>query len=192
MLLIAKGLFSLSTCENIWMCRLALRLDFKLVFPFQTTSSQKISFLPWLFNVWIFICNSNLMLYPRQHLICGWVGDNMILFICKMEASICYNNLFEANDTTRHGLARQLKAMLEKFGFTFKILCYIKDEGTNLGNMTSTLKFVISCEALNLHVLFNGSCFRHAMSKATQYATNDDKISKDLSLINVKFAQTSL
>jgi hypothetical protein len=89
-------------------------------------------------------------------------------------------------------LARQLKAMFEKFGFVFKIVCYIKNEGTNLGNMTSTLKFVISCEALNLHVLFSGSCFRHAMSKATQYATNDDKISKDLNLISVKFAQTSL
>jgi hypothetical protein len=50
--------------------------------------------------------------------------------------------------------------------------------------MTSTLKFVISCEALNLHVLFNGSCFKNAMSKATQYATNDDKISKDLNLMH--------
>jgi hypothetical protein len=31
----------------------------------------------------------------------------------------------------------------------------------------------------------------HAMNKAMQYATNDDKIFKDLALINVKFAQTS-
>jgi hypothetical protein len=62
-LLIAKGFFPLSTCENIWMCRLVLNLDFMLVFPFQTTSSLKISFLPWLLNVWIFISNSNLMLY---------------------------------------------------------------------------------------------------------------------------------
>jgi hypothetical protein len=30
--------------------------------------------------------------------------------------------LFEVNDTTRHGLARQLKVMLKKFGLTFKIL----------------------------------------------------------------------
>jgi hypothetical protein len=33
-----------------------------------------------LFNVWIFISNSNLMLYSWQHLISGRVGDNMILF----------------------------------------------------------------------------------------------------------------
>jgi hypothetical protein len=31
----------------------------------------------------------------------------------------------------------------------------------------------------------------HAMNKAVQYATNDDKNFKDLALINVKFAQTS-
>jgi hypothetical protein len=62
-LLIGKGFFPLSSCENIWMCKLVLNLDFMLVFPFQTTSSLKISFLPWLFNVWIFISNSNLMLY---------------------------------------------------------------------------------------------------------------------------------
>jgi hypothetical protein len=40
--------------------------------------------------------------------------------------------------------------MLEKFGLTSKILCYVKDEGTNLGIMTTTLKLVISCEAFNL------------------------------------------
>jgi hypothetical protein len=58
--------------------------------------------------------------------------------------------------------------------------------------MTIALKFVISCEALSLLVLFDGACFGHAMSKATQYATNDDKISKDLAPINVKFAKLFL
>jgi hypothetical protein len=57
--------------------------------------------------------------------------------------------------------------------------------------MTITLKFVISCEALSLLVLFYGACFGHAMSKTIQYATNDDKISKDLAPINVKFTKLS-
>jgi hypothetical protein len=89
------------------------------------------------------------------------------------------------------GLARQLEAMLENFGFTSKVLCYVKDEVTNLASMTATLKSVISCEALNLFQPFDGTCFGHAMNKVVQYATNDDKISKDLALISVKFAQTS-
>jgi hypothetical protein len=46
--------------------------------------------------------------------------------------------------------------------------------------MTIVLKFIISCEALNLLVFFYGTCFGHVVSKATQYATNDDKIFKDL------------
>jgi hypothetical protein len=64
--------------------------------------------------------------------------------------------------------------MLEKFGFTSKILCYVKNEGTNLGTMTTTLKSIISCEAFNLFAPFDVACFGHVMSKATQYVTNDD------------------
>jgi hypothetical protein len=81
--------------------------------------------------------------------------------------------------------------MFEKFGLTSKVLCYVKIEGTNLANMTTTLKFIIPCEASSLLVPFDGACFGHAMSKATQYATIDDKISKDLAPINVKLAQLS-
>jgi hypothetical protein len=69
--------------------------------------------------------------------------------------------------------------MFENFGLIFKKLCYVKDEGINLVNMTSSLTSIISCEALNLYNPFDGACFQHAMNKATQDVTNDDKISKD-------------
>jgi len=100
--------------------------------------------------------------------------------------------LFEPNDTTRQGLAKQLKVMFDKFALISKVLCYVKDEGTNLANMITTLKYVILYETLSLFVPFDGACFGHVMSKATQYTTNDDKISKDDIPINVKVAQTSL
>jgi hypothetical protein len=100
--------------------------------------------------------------------------------------------LFKPNDTMGVGLARQLKTMPEKFGLISKVLCYVKDKGTNLANMTTTLKSIISCEALSLLVFFDGAHFGHGMNKTTQYATNDDKISKDLVPISVKFAQASL
>jgi hypothetical protein len=89
------------------------------------------------------------------------------------------------------GLARQLKAMLENFGFISKVLCYVKDEVTNLASMTIAFKSVISCEALNLLQPFYGASFGHVMNKVAQYATNDDKIFKNLALINVKSAQAS-
>jgi hypothetical protein len=99
--------------------------------------------------------------------------------------------LFEANDTSRQKLARQLKAMLEAFGFTSKILCYVKDEGINLGTMTMALKFMISCEVLGLVTAFDNVCFEHTMRKVVQYAINNDKISKYLMLVSVKFVQMS-
>jgi hypothetical protein len=51
--------------------------------------------------------------------------------------------LFEANDIIRKGLAIPLKAMFEKFGLISKVLCYVKDEGTNLASMITTLKYKI-------------------------------------------------
>jgi hypothetical protein len=82
--------------------------------------------------------------------------------------------------------------MLEEFGLTSKVLCYVKDEGTNLISMTTTLEFVNSCEALSLLVPFDGACFGHVMSKASQHATNDDKIFKNLAPISVKSTQVFL
>jgi hypothetical protein len=51
---------------------------------------------------------------------------------------------------------------------------------------------MISCETFGLDTSFDGVCFGHAMNKVGQYAMNDDKVSKDLMLISVKFAQTFL
>ncbi len=86
--------------------------------------------------------------------------------------------LFEANDIIKQGLIKQLKALLEKLGFISKVLCYVKDEGINLVIMTTSLKFIISCDVLCLPIHLDDACFGHIMSKVAQYATNDDNISK--------------
>jgi hypothetical protein len=99
--------------------------------------------------------------------------------------------LFKASDITKQGLIKQLKALLEKFGFISKVLSYVKDEGINLAIMTTFLKFVTSCDALSLPIHLDYACFGHVMSQIAKYATNGDKISKELTLINLKFAQTS-
>jgi hypothetical protein len=76
-------------------------------------------------------------------------------------------NLFEANDTTRKGLAKQLKVLFESFSLTSKVLCFVKNEGINLIIMAMILKSLISCEVLDLKSPFDSACFGHAMSKAT-------------------------
>ncbi len=42
MLLATKGYFPLNICEKVWMCRLVLRLDPKLVSPSQKTLPKEI------------------------------------------------------------------------------------------------------------------------------------------------------
>lgn len=70
------------------------------------------------------------------------------------------------NDTTKHGLARELEAMSKSFHLSYTILCYVKNENTNLGNITMIGKLMISCEALTLSTPFYGACLGHAMNKA--------------------------
>ncbi len=82
-----------------------------------------------------------------------------------------------------------MKALLEKFGLTSTVLCYVKDKGNNLETMTTTLKSTISYEALNLPIPFARACFGHAMSKVAQYVTIDDKVFKDLKVVNIKSTQ---
>jgi hypothetical protein len=100
--------------------------------------------------------------------------------------------LFEVDGTTKVELTRQMKALLDKFKLTSKILCFVKYEGTNLGTMVATLRFVVTCEALKLDVLFDGSYFGHAMSRTTQYATSNEKVVANLAPMNIKSTQASL
>ena len=68
----------------------------------------------------------------------------------------------------------------------------MKDEGTNLSTMTQALKTVVTCEALEVVELFEGVCFGHAMNKACQYATTDDKVWEGLQPASIKSAQSAI
>jgi hypothetical protein len=74
--------------------------------------------------------------------------------------------LFEAIETIGQTLAINLSNLLDSFGFTNKIIEFVKDEGANLNVMTLALRFVVSCDILGLEESFNESCFGHAFSKA--------------------------
>ncbi len=45
--------------------------------------------------------------------------------------------------------------------------------------MAMTLQFIVDCEPLKMLRVYIGTCFGHVMSKACQYATNDDKVLVD-------------
>jgi hypothetical protein len=72
-----------------------------------------------------------------------------------------------------------------------KIITYVKDERSNLHNMTPTLKYVVSCDIKYIKS-FQGSCFSHAFSKACQYASTDENLYKDLKYVSVITTQSYL
>jgi hypothetical protein len=68
----------------------------------------------------------------------------------------------------------------------------MKDESTNLFIMTNVFKQIVSFEKLVILASFEGVCFGHALSKACQYVTSNEKVSLGLQLVNIKFAQSSI
>ncbi len=75
--------------------------------------------------------------------------------------------------------------MLGTFLLIHWVFVFVKDEGSNLGTMDIALCSIIDYEPLKLLQLYEGICFGHVMSKAYQYAMNDDKVSMSLTLVNV-------
>jgi len=73
-----------------------------------------------------------------------------------------------------------------------KIIVYVKDEGSNLYTMTTTLKSIVNCDMLGLEEIFQGICFGHAFFKACQYATMKGKNCEDLQYVSIKSTQRDL
>jgi hypothetical protein len=78
--------------------------------------------------------------------------------------------LFEAFETSRQPLTRSLQNLLKQYGLSKNIFVYIKNECANLITMTSTLKSIVSFEALGMIENFWGPCSGDAFSKVHQYA----------------------
>jgi hypothetical protein len=83
--------------------------------------------------------------------------------------------LFEPIGIIGHILVKTLTKLLDSYALRRKIITYVKDEGSNLNTMATTLKSIVSCDILGLEESFQGRCFGHAFSKACQHATIEGK-----------------
>jgi hypothetical protein len=86
--------------------------------------------------------------------------------------------LFEASETTRHIMARNLTKLLDQYDLREKIIAYVEDEGANLNVTTIALKSMVNCEVLVMEESFQGIYFGHAFFKACQYGTTKEKVCK--------------
>jgi hypothetical protein len=84
--------------------------------------------------------------------------------------------LFTIESTMGIIMAKQMKHLLGSFRLLNKVIAFVKDKGVNLGTMTTTLKSIVFCDMLDPPTPFARTCWGHAMSKTTQYATNDNKV----------------
>jgi hypothetical protein len=58
--------------------------------------------------------------------------------------------LFKTNETTSQASTRNLTKLLDQYDLRMKIIAYVKNEGANLNAMTTTLKYVVDCEILDM------------------------------------------
>jgi hypothetical protein len=56
-----------------------------------------------------------------------------------------------------------------------------------MSTMTNYLEQIVNCEKLEKWAPFEDVCFGHALLKACQYATSNEKISFVLQPMNIKF-----
>jgi hypothetical protein len=54
----------------------------------------------------------------------------------------------------------------------------------NLASLATIIALVVSCFSLKLVSPFVGSCFKHTMSKATQYAIDDSKVCQGMTKVS--------
>ncbi len=100
--------------------------------------------------------------------------------------------LFELHETIGLSMVVQLCSLLEKYELMHQMITFVKDEGSNLMFMATTLCSIVDYRPLKLQRVYEGTCFGHIMSKACQYATNDEKVTIGLKQINVKATQGNL
>lgn len=62
----------------------------------------------------------------------------------------------------------------------------------DLALLATIIASVVLCFSLKLVSPFVGSCFKHAMSKATQYAIDDSKVCQRMMKVNFKQSQVAL
>jgi hypothetical protein len=89
-------------------------------------------------------------------------------------------NLFEPIDINGQTLAKKLTKLLDNYALRRKIIAYVNNEGSNLNTMITIVKSIIICDTLSLEEIFQGICFGHAFSKASQYDRIKEKVCKDL------------
>jgi hypothetical protein len=66
----------------------------------------------------------------------------------------------------------------------------VRDEGSNLNAMTSTLKSIISCETLGLQKKFNGTYFGHFFPKHVNMLLLMKQVCKNLRYVYIKTTPT--
>ncbi len=87
-------------------------------------------------------------------------GENEI---CFNESNIKDEILNEILNNKKH---QQVNWIIWSIWIEKKIIACIKDEGSMLNAMTTTLKLIVTCEILTLDESFQGICFGLFFSKA--------------------------
>ncbi len=99
---------------------------------------------------------------------------------------------FEAIEISGQTLAKNLTKVLDNYALKRKIIAYVKDEGSNLNIVITTLKSIISCDVLGLfffffralvlvmHFLKHANMEQHMKKFAKTYDMHQSKLPKDI------------
>jgi len=161
-LLIVKNHLHLQFVKSSWLKKFSMHLCLRIIFP------SRISFFNELLSG---LVEKTKQLYGLLILVeCHFATKSFDLWMSKVGHDIftlmitflgddlqpkhITLGLFEPTDITRQTSAKKLIKLLDNYALRRKIIVYVKDEGSNLNNMTIALKSIVSCDMLGLKESF--------------------------------------
>jgi len=69
--------------------------------------------------------------------------------------------LFEVHKTIGLSMVNQLRSLFEKYDLMHCMITFVKNEGSNLMSMATTLCSIVDCRPLKLQQVYEGMCWSH-------------------------------
>lgn len=101
------------------------------------------------YDLWMSQCG-----FHTFHLVANLVDDGWI----PRHVTV---GIFKVADTSRVALAKVVKRFVEEFGLIEQAMGHVKNEGTNMNMLATTLKYVVKCKLPKIEEPFHGTCFGH-------------------------------
>ncbi len=101
------------------------------------------------FDIWMFRGGMDTFALAINYLNESWMPQHFAI------------GLFEVHETIGLSMVSQLRSLLEKYDLMHCMITFVKNEGSNLMSMLTTLCSIVDCRPLKFLQVYEGMCWSH-------------------------------